>query len=100
MPARKKATSALQASRCGCSVGQGSCCSRPSLSSRKSLMLTSLLDFLQDPDVRRKEVLGQGKGSLANTITDVAEKDADALLRSFHGADCILEVCMRAGRRS
>uniref|UniRef100_A0A061SK00 Pumilio homology domain family member 6 n=1 Tax=Tetraselmis sp. GSL018 TaxID=582737 RepID=A0A061SK00_9CHLO len=46
----------------------------------------------KDPDLRRREVLGSGPGSLSESVVAAVEADAGALIRDFHGADCLVEV--------
>jgi hypothetical protein len=48
---------------------------------------------LKDPTLRRREVLGAGKGSLGAQLVAEVEADLRRLLCSFTATDCVLEVC-------
>ena len=47
----------------------------------------------KSPEVRRRELLGSGAGSLAAALAELCTQRAGALIRSQHGSDVLVEVC-------
>lgn len=45
------------------------------------------------PEVRRRELLGSGGGSLAAALAELCGRRAAALLRSQHGSEVLVEAC-------
>lgn len=51
----------------------------------------------KDPLARRKELLGQGKGSLSQALIKVVKENVGDLLRNQNGCDIVLELARGGG---